>query len=339
VEVGDLVHVSRMMAGSASDGAASGGRSVTDSGVKLLSGTVSSMDAQSITIDANQPLRLIDGSGSGSGNGTRTEGVLFRIDKEDVTAGTTNSKRVLVQLMTADANLHELDERERRGQSGSGVGGGGGGGGGSGGGGRGGTSMTALSGGSQSGKNPEIELKRRMLTDESVKVRRLVARLEAPTFRLGRSEFGRLRRLHKDARAQQEHQQQHVGSAFGGGGGWGGRAAAAEAAAAAEEESWRAIFESKPSLLSQTSASQSQSQSAPSSSSSSSADRFWFPPGCEPTKLREEWKTMNGDQRMAVVKSVAANDYALVLGMPGTGKTSTTAFAVRCKYIYTPEVE
>ena len=48
---------------------------------------------------------------------------------------------------------------------------------------------------------------------------------------------------------------------------------------------------------------------------------------------------MNGDQRMAVVKSVAANDYALVLGMPGTGKTSTTAFAVRCKYIYTPEVE
>ena len=46
---------------------------------------------------------------------------------------------------------------------------------------------------------------------------------------------------------------------------------------------------------------------------------------------------MNGDQRMAVVKSVAANDYALVLGMPGTGKTSTTAFADG--HIYTPEVE
>ena len=38
---------------------------------------------------------------------------------------------------------------------------------------------------------------------------------------------------------------------------------------------------------------------------------------------------LNVDQRKAVTKVLSAQDYALVLGMPGTGKTTTIAFLVR----------
>ncbi|CAI0528477.1 unnamed protein product [Linum tenue] len=40
-------------------------------------------------------------------------------------------------------------------------------------------------------------------------------------------------------------------------------------------------------------------------------------------------KSLNSDQRRAILKMLAAKDYALVLGMPGTGKTSTVVHAVR----------
>ncbi|CAN1834714.1 DNA replication ATP-dependent helicase/nuclease JHS1 [Linum perenne] len=40
-------------------------------------------------------------------------------------------------------------------------------------------------------------------------------------------------------------------------------------------------------------------------------------------------KTLNSDQRRAILKMLAAKDYALVLGMPGTGKTSTVVHAVK----------
>ncbi|XP_065859442.1 DNA replication ATP-dependent helicase/nuclease JHS1 [Euphorbia lathyris] len=40
-------------------------------------------------------------------------------------------------------------------------------------------------------------------------------------------------------------------------------------------------------------------------------------------------KSLNGDQRRAILKILAAKDYALILGMPGTGKTSTIVHAVR----------
>ncbi|CAK7349266.1 unnamed protein product [Dovyalis caffra] len=40
-------------------------------------------------------------------------------------------------------------------------------------------------------------------------------------------------------------------------------------------------------------------------------------------------KSLNGDQRRAILKILTAKDYALILGMPGTGKTSTLVHAVK----------
>ncbi|CAM9911505.1 unnamed protein product [Pylaiella littoralis] len=49
-----------------------------------------------------------------------------------------------------------------------------------------------------------------------------------------------------------------------------------------------------------------------------------------PRQLEAMFRTaLNEDQRAAVRKLVTAKDYALLLGMPGTGKTWTIAFAVR----------
>ena len=39
---------------------------------------------------------------------------------------------------------------------------------------------------------------------------------------------------------------------------------------------------------------------------------------------------LNGDQRKAVDKALSARDYVLILGMPGTGKTTTIAELIRC---------
>lgn len=40
-------------------------------------------------------------------------------------------------------------------------------------------------------------------------------------------------------------------------------------------------------------------------------------------------KSLNDDQRRAIIKVLTAKDYALILGMPGTGKTSTMVHAVK----------
>ncbi|KAL2892648.1 DNA replication ATP-dependent helicase/nuclease DNA2 [Bienertia sinuspersici] len=40
-------------------------------------------------------------------------------------------------------------------------------------------------------------------------------------------------------------------------------------------------------------------------------------------------KNLNADQRRAIIKILTAKDYTLVLGMPGTGKTSTMVYAVK----------
>ncbi|CAK9170418.1 unnamed protein product [Ilex paraguariensis] len=44
-------------------------------------------------------------------------------------------------------------------------------------------------------------------------------------------------------------------------------------------------------------------------------------------------KNLNDDQRRAIIKILTAKDYALILGMPGTGKTSTLVHAVKALLI------
>ncbi|CAH2038530.1 unnamed protein product [Thlaspi arvense] len=44
-------------------------------------------------------------------------------------------------------------------------------------------------------------------------------------------------------------------------------------------------------------------------------------------------KSLNNDQRQAILKILTAKDYALILGMPGTGKTSTMVHAVKALLI------
>ncbi|CAE7420066.1 JHS1, partial [Symbiodinium microadriaticum] len=51
--------------------------------------------------------------------------------------------------------------------------------------------------------------------------------------------------------------------------------------------------------------------------------------GCLPFDLLREYCDLNADQQAAVAKVLSAKDYVLLLGMPGTGKTSTIAFVVR----------
>ncbi|KAJ1653612.1 DNA replication endonuclease-helicase Dna2 [Dispira simplex] len=48
-----------------------------------------------------------------------------------------------------------------------------------------------------------------------------------------------------------------------------------------------------------------------------------------PELLQDQFAMLNIDQRQAVDKVLHAQDYALILGMPGTGKTSTIAFIVQ----------
>jgi DNA replication ATP-dependent helicase Dna2 len=51
--------------------------------------------------------------------------------------------------------------------------------------------------------------------------------------------------------------------------------------------------------------------------------------GTQYSYLEQQRETLNIDQRKAVKKVLAAEDYALVLGMPGTGKTTTIAHIIR----------
>lgn len=52
-------------------------------------------------------------------------------------------------------------------------------------------------------------------------------------------------------------------------------------------------------------------------------------PGCDMMDLLFEYSELNVDQREAVEKAMSANDYSLIQGLPGTGKSSTIAFVAR----------
>ena len=52
-------------------------------------------------------------------------------------------------------------------------------------------------------------------------------------------------------------------------------------------------------------------------------------PGCEFDRLEAEFQTLNPDQQKAARRVLTACDYAIIQGLPGTGKTSTIAFVVR----------
>jgi DNA replication ATP-dependent helicase Dna2 len=57
----------------------------------------------------------------------------------------------------------------------------------------------------------------------------------------------------------------------------------------------------------------------------------WKPHSEESLRLKEEYNTeLNPEQRQAIEMALRSKDYSLILGMPGTGKTATTAVIVRC---------
>lgn len=64
----------------------------------------------------------------------------------------------------------------------------------------------------------------------------------------------------------------------------------------------------------------------PASSSPFPADTV---PGCDPDTLRREYAGLNVDQRAAVLRVASAEDFALVQGLPGTGKSATVSFVAR----------
>ena len=52
-------------------------------------------------------------------------------------------------------------------------------------------------------------------------------------------------------------------------------------------------------------------------------------PGLDLFEMAIEFTDMNADQRCAIEKAIKAEDYTLIQGLPGTGKTSTISFLVR----------
>jgi primosomal protein N' len=58
-------------------------------------------------------------------------------------------------------------------------------------------------------------------------------------------------------------------------------------------------------------------------------NEFALVPGCLPSSISKAWAKLNAEQKTAVTKILGMRDYALVQGMPGTGKTATIAMIVQ----------
>lgn len=228
-------------------------------------------------------------------------GVVFRLDKFETTAGSSTARRSLVHLFTVDARLRDLAAKEQRAANKAANGGGGSS-----------SSAYAAPGGvCTQGGSAAQSLEQKMLLDEAPKVRSLVVNLRPPTFAMAPIAVAQLRDLHASKPMADP-----------------GSAADRDAA----EQSWLALklpgygdvgsgdadSGASQKLGSQRSQRGSQfprSQAAAAAHASSA--RFVAPGGCSPARLREDWAFMNVDQRLAVLKAVVANDYALILGMRG----------------------
>ena len=52
--------------------------------------------------------------------------------------------------------------------------------------------------------------------------------------------------------------------------------------------------------------------------------------GCYPQQLESDLAKLNSQQKSVVKSILSTRDYVLLLGMPGTGKSSTLGVAIRC---------
>lgn len=52
-------------------------------------------------------------------------------------------------------------------------------------------------------------------------------------------------------------------------------------------------------------------------------------PGCDLARLKRDFSKLNSDQQGAVMKSISAEDFSIIQGLPGTGKSATIAFLTR----------
>lgn len=52
-------------------------------------------------------------------------------------------------------------------------------------------------------------------------------------------------------------------------------------------------------------------------------------PGCDRARLKADFQKLNSDQKAAVLKVIAAQDFSMIQGLPGTGKSATIVFITR----------